>query len=250
MFGMAGETDLDLRFELFRIPVRVHPIFWLSSAMMVWDGDNPARVVLGVLCIFFSVLVHELGHAVVIRRYGYPSEIVLYVLGGYATSAHFPFRRAVTVSLAGPLAGLAVAAVIYVAGRILFPGYLAKYPQLLFMFKALMFGGLIVNVLNLIPVLPLDGGQIMAACIRQYGPRGVDRYELAMKASVAVSAAMCLWAARCHSSGQAFVPEFLLGWIPGQNMVFSFARVQPDPQFLAIFMGYLCANCLVALKRF
>jgi Zn-dependent protease len=113
-----------------------------------------------------------------------------------------------------------------------------------------MFGGLIVNVLNLIPVLPLDGGQIMAACIRQYGPRGVDRYELALKASVAVSAAMCLWAAHCHSSMQPFFPRFLLSWIPGQNPGFYFAYVQPDPQFLAIFMGYLCANSLLALKRF
>lgn len=250
MFGMAGETDLDLRFELFRIPVRVHPIFWISSAMIVWDGDNPARIVLGVLCIFFSVLVHELGHAIVIRRYGYPSEIVLYVLGGYATSAHFPFRRAVTVSLAGPLTGLAVAAVIYVVGQFFLLRYLAAFPQLLFMFYYLMFGGLIVNVLNLFPVLPLDGGQIMAACIREYGPRGVDRHELALKASVAVSAALCLWAARCHSSRQAFFPEFFLGWIPGQNFLFSFDMVQPDPQFLAIFMGYLCANSLMALKRF
>lgn len=249
MFGMAGETELDLRFQLFRIPVRVHPIFWISSAMMVWDGDNPSRTVLGVLCIFFSVLVHELGHALVIRRFGYASEIVLYVLGGYATSSHFPFRRAVIVSVAGPLAGLAAAAVIFVAGRFLLPDLVAGFPQLAYVFVMLMFGGLTVNLLNLIPALPLDGGQIMLACIRQYGPRGVDRFELGLRASVAVSAAVCLWAARCHSQQQQFFPWFLFAWLPERDATFLY-MLQPDPQFQAIFMGYLCANSLVALKRF
>ncbi|MFM7040409.1 MAG: metalloprotease [Planctomycetaceae bacterium] len=249
MFGMAGETELDLRFELFRIPIRVHPIFWISSAMMVWDGDNPAQTVLGVLCIFFSVLVHELGHAFVIRKYGFPSEIVLYVLGGYATSSHFPFRKAVAVSLAGPMAGLAVGALIFLAGRVVFPEFLIAYPQLFYVFIMLMFGGMTVNLLNLIPVLPLDGGQIMAACIRQYGPRGTDRYELALKASVGISGAVCLWAARCNSVGTEFFPWFLFAWLPSEDARFLYT-LQPDPQFQAIFMGYLCANSLVALKRF
>jgi stage IV sporulation protein FB len=249
MFGMAGETELDLRFELFRIPIRVHPIFWISSAMMVWNVDNPAETVLGVLCIFFSVLVHELGHAFVIRRYGFPSEIVLYVMGGYATSSHFPFRKAVTVSLAGPVTGLVVAAVIYVAGRVIFPGFLTTYPQLAYVFMMLMFGGLTVNLLNLIPVLPLDGGQIMTACIRQYGPRGTDRYELALKVSVAIAGAVCLWAARCNSVGTRFFPSFLFAWLPDQHADFLYI-LQPDAQFQAIFMGCLCANSLVALKRF
>jgi Zn-dependent protease len=249
MFGMAGETEFDLRFQLFQIPVRVHPIFWISSAVMVWNGDNPAQTVLGVLCILVSVLIHELGHALVIRRFGYPSEIVLYVLGGYATSAHFPFRRAIVVSIAGPLAGLAAAAIIYVAGRTVLWNTIEDYPQLQYIFQILMFGGLTVNLLNLIPVLPLDGGQIMAACIRQYGPRGTDRFELALKSSVAISAVVCLWGAHCHSRDLAFFPFLLFSWLPPIDALLLYS-LQPDARFQAIFMGYLCANSLIALKRF
>lgn len=42
----------------------------------------------------------------------------------------------------------------------------------------MLFGGITVNLLNLVPVLPLDGGQIMAACVRQFGPRGRSSSEL------------------------------------------------------------------------
>ncbi len=249
MFGMAGETQFDLRFQLFGIPVRVHPIFWLSSAMMVWNGENPAESILGVLCIFVSVLIHELGHAVVIRRYGYPSEIVLYVLGGYATSAHFPFQRAIAVSLAGPFAGLGMAAVIYVSGRVVFWDLLVQFPQLSYIFTMLMFGGLTVNLLNLVPALPLDGGQVMSACLRQYGPRRSNRSELALKVSVAASATVCLWGAHCHSRSLGFFPYWLFRWLPELDAELLY-RLQPDPQFLAIFMGYLCVNSLISLRRY
>lgn len=217
--------------------------------MMVWNGENPAESVLGVLCIFFSVLIHELGHAVVIRRFGYPSEIVLYVLGGYATSSHFPFQRAIAVSLAGPVAGLAFAAGIYVSGRVIFWESLVQFPQLQYIFSMLMFGGLMVNLLNLIPVLPLDGGQVMAACLRQYGPRRSNRAELALKVSIATAAAVCLWGAQCHSQNLGFFPFWLFQWLPALDASLLY-QLQPDPQFLAIFMGYLCANSLIALRRY
>ena len=35
MFGMAGETEFDVRFSVFGIPVRVHPIFCLSVGLSV-----------------------------------------------------------------------------------------------------------------------------------------------------------------------------------------------------------------------
>ena len=56
MFGMAGETEFDLRFELLGVPIRVHPVFWISSIWIVWDGDDPRRVFVGVLCIFVTPL--------------------------------------------------------------------------------------------------------------------------------------------------------------------------------------------------
>ena len=69
MLGNAGETQFDLRFRLFGIPIRVHPLFWLISALVTWIPNRPELVLVGILCFFLTVLVHELGHALVFRRY-------------------------------------------------------------------------------------------------------------------------------------------------------------------------------------
>ncbi|MBT4867846.1 MAG: Zn-dependent protease, partial [Planctomycetaceae bacterium] len=77
MFGSFAPTPYDLRFELLGIPVRVHPIFWLSSGWLAWHRGRLDIVAVQVLCIFLAVLVHEMGHALVTRRFGWQPEIVL-----------------------------------------------------------------------------------------------------------------------------------------------------------------------------
>jgi stage IV sporulation protein FB len=249
VFGMAGETEFDLRFQLFNIPVRVHPMFWLSSAFMVWDGENPVRTFLGVLCLFISVLVHELGHAVVIRRFGFSSEIVLYLFCGYATSSHFPFRKAIAVSVAGPAAGLLLGALVYMVGRFGLLGSFAGFSEVFYFWQMMIFAGLIVNLLNLVPCLPLDGGQIMAALVRQFGPRGRDNSELILRISIAVSGAVALWAAWCSNHNQPFFPVWMFLMLPAKDGRLLFT-LQPDPSFEVFFMGYLCATSIIELNRY
>ena len=107
MFGQISPTKYDLRFSLFGIPIRVHPIFWLTSALIAWDrdGGDLRKTLIRVLCIFVAILVHELGHALVTRRFGWNSEIVLYFFGGYATSKRHSTWKDIAVSAAGPGAG-------------------------------------------------------------------------------------------------------------------------------------------------
>ncbi|HAP06337.1 MAG TPA: hypothetical protein DCR20_00805 [Planctomycetaceae bacterium] len=248
MFGSAGHSEFDLNFQVFGVPVRVHPFFWLSTAFMVWAGDDLQLTLIGVICIFLSVLVHELGHAIVIRRFGYPSEIVLYVFCGYATSSHFPFRRALAVSAAGPGAGLLMGAVIFALQKFLPAALLQQYPGLNFAFQMLLFGSITVNLLNLVPVLPLDGGQMMAACVRQYGPRGRSSAELALQISIGSAGLLALWAAQCQNSQSAFIPFWVFQWLPIEDAVLLWT-LQPSARFEVIFMGYLCANGVIALNQ-
>ncbi|MCA9051315.1 MAG: site-2 protease family protein [Planctomycetaceae bacterium] len=239
MFGQAGETEFDLRFDMFGIPVRIHPIFWLSSAWLVWDGDDPARVFVGVLCVLVSVLVHELGHALMSRRYGYPSEIVLYFLGGYATATRFSTWKNVRVSAAGPLAGLGLFALTYFSFR-----YLARnHIQLLtsdhvigYSIVWLLFMNLMWSVINLVPCLPLDGGRIAQQLIEHYSPRGAALRVVQW--SIASSGAVCLWGVYCINHPEANmipIPQILLPGLPVE-------MIQPDPKFLTIFFGILCAQ--------
>jgi Zn-dependent protease len=87
-----SETLGEARFRLFGFPVRVHPLFWLVMALF-GIGLIESRDGLGVLqemllwtvAAFLSILLHELGHAFVMRRYGFESSITLYGFGGYAS---------------------------------------------------------------------------------------------------------------------------------------------------------------------
>ncbi len=253
MFGMAGETEFDLRFRLFGIPVRIHPIFWLSSMLIVWDGDRLDRVLVGVLCVLVSVLVHELGHALVSRRYGYPSEIVLYFLGGYATTASFAKWRQIAVTAAGPAIGLLLFVMTYVVFVVILwtaPDLLLRHDLLFYAIRILLFANLMWNVMNLVPCLPLDGGQIMRALVHNYSRASSERV---MQISIAASGAVALWAFYCIQQENNGVPINLIPipqWlIPG----FPVEALQPSPNFLMFFFGWLCAQNVIAyneLRRF
>src|SRR5262245_15006978 len=89
MFGSPDHTAYDLHFRALRIPVRVHPLFWL---VMVWVSNSGsfgrqfelAAALTFVVCAFISVLVHELGHGLASRAVGdEPTGIVLYAFGGF-----------------------------------------------------------------------------------------------------------------------------------------------------------------------
>lgn len=253
MLGFAGETEFDLRFRLFDIPVRVHPMFWLSSAWMIWDGENIPFTLLGVLCIFVSIMVHELGHAAMMRRYGYPSEIVLYFLGGYATATRLSPWRNIRMSAAGPLAGLALSAVIYLLLLTVPEDPLSFY----FNFRSpasqivriSLFVGVFVNFMNLLPCLPLDGGRIMESLITLYGKHGRRNQELVLKISTVVAGAVALRCAYCVNSDHASVVPFAaFSWLPDPHQMIL-QRLQPDPKFMMIFFGLLCAQNIIALNQ-
>lgn len=247
MFGMAGETPFDLRFRLLGVPVRVHPIFWLTGAFMFWDPDRLERVLIGMLCLFVSVLVHEMGHALVFRHYRWPSEIVLYFLGGYATATRLSTWKQIWSLAAGPLAGIVFSLVIYAIKVLLMkaaPDVLDQYPLLEMAFFYLLFSGVIVNLMNLVPCLPLDGGQIMATLVSHYGPRGRAAGVLALRISIISGAAVALWCAYCQQSDSPVVPMSLFALVPLPYR-FDFIILQPDPQFMMIFFGILAAQSVI-----
>lgn len=112
-----GTTRYDLRFSVLGIPVRVHPMFWLVGALL-GSGAGPQLGVIAIWigCLFVSILVHELGHALAARSFGWPPDIVLHGFGGFARySPGFGYtrRRAIWISFAGPLAGFGLFAIVF-----------------------------------------------------------------------------------------------------------------------------------------
>ena len=174
-----------LQFRIGSIPVVVRPSHLLIAALISWDfmlRDTPESKRLlaglaGILVVFVSILVHELGHALSMRAFGYRPSIVIELFGGYTspnTDQPITWWKDVLLTLAGPLAGLALGFAAFVGLRQLGPQDPTVYSLQVDVLTFFAFANLIWSVLNLVPVLPLDGGRIShAVSTRLFGRRGV-----------------------------------------------------------------------------
>ena len=163
---------MNIEFHLFRIPIRIHLWFWLM-ALWLWtmrSEEGWAGLVIWVLVVFQGSLMHELGHALVGRAFGRQPRIELIALGGltwWEQRAPMSPGRSLVVSAAGPAVGIfigSLALVLMEALRVPDPS-LARYA-----FHSLIFVNLGWGVLNLMPVLPLDGGNIVASLMEFIAP--------------------------------------------------------------------------------
>jgi stage IV sporulation protein FB len=166
-------TQADLHFRVFGFPIRVHPFFWLVTLLMGMGGGStpPVEMLIWVVAVFVSILVHELGHALVQRHFGGRPWITLYGFGGMAAcdDCERSTRSQILISLAGPAAGflLAIASIVVLnsMGR---PDKSYDLFSLLFYLKWInvVWGGL-----NLLPIYPLDGGQVSRELCQMIHPR-------------------------------------------------------------------------------
>ncbi|MEE9386903.1 MAG: site-2 protease family protein [Nannocystaceae bacterium] len=183
-------SKYDLHFSVGRIPIRIHPMFWLITGMLGIVGGNPTvfTVVLWIAAVLVSLLVHELGHALVAKAHGWPPSITLYGMGGVAS--YRPTRATpnsqILIAAAGPgagfvLGGLLIAGVLATGHSIDLPGlfiHLGSGPSLLaspgrleIFVNYLLFVNIFWGLINLAPIQPLDGGTIASALFSRYTPR-------------------------------------------------------------------------------
>jgi Zn-dependent protease len=173
VFFEPSETPYDLRWRMFNVPVRVHPLFWIISAALGWNATDLGiqYLLLWVLAVFVSILVHELGHVFMGRLFGSDGHIVLYSFGGLAIGSSNLRNRwqRVAVYFAGPGAGFLLAALLWF-GRSFFTGnQLASW-----LLSQMLYINVFWGLLNLLPIWPLDGGQVSREVCGQVFPwRGV-----------------------------------------------------------------------------
>ncbi|MEE2990511.1 MAG: site-2 protease family protein [Planctomycetota bacterium] len=129
LLGEPARTPYDLHFRLLGFAIRIHPAFWIVALLMGFYGSNndPVTVLTFVLAVLISIVVHELGHALMFRRYRIQSHVVLYHFGGlaipdsmdsmagYGRSSRY---QQLMVSVAGPLAQLLLALLVILALRL------------------------------------------------------------------------------------------------------------------------------------
>lgn len=215
LFAQPPPTPYDWRFSVLGFPVRVHPFFWLMAVLIGWSlsGMDGLGLILGMGTIFVSILVHELGHALMFRRFGNDCHIVLHGFGGLAipgqeegpsswgfnskfSQVRQPtLQEQIVISFAGPAAGFILAGVTIVVlqvsgghieierGRLGIPylvPVLGEPLEMNFHLQRLVNAILWINIwwglMNLLPVYPLDGGQIALAMMTLRDPwRGTEQ---------------------------------------------------------------------------
>ncbi|OWK36003.1 site-2 protease family protein [Fimbriiglobus ruber] len=195
MIAEPQPTPYDLTFRIFRFPVRIHPMFWLTTLLTGQTSlqrESPLPLLaIWVAVVFVSILVHELGHAFAFRWFRADSRVCLYWFGGLATSNNPPGRPwpSIAVSLAGPGAGFILAAIVFATNRA--SGWSVQSLYTYEAYYQLMWVNLAWGLMNLLPVLPLDGGQVCRQLYRIGGARRSE--EAALKTSVAVGAVVAAY---------------------------------------------------------
>lgn len=187
-----------IRFSLFGIPIQVHPFFWITLALIggALDANSSEaifRLGLFLLAGFISILLHELGHALTARRFGAYTEIILQAFGGLAsyTGMRMTRTQSFLITAAGPALQIALGVLVFFL--LLTHGYINPYkydflsfardwvifrdgmfsnlnPNMIYFLFVLTWISIFWAVINLLPVLPLDGGQMLNAVL---GPQRI-----------------------------------------------------------------------------
>jgi Zn-dependent protease len=219
-------TSLDLRWRMFGVPIRVHPLFWLLAAILGWgyfETDGFGYFLLWIGCVFVSILLHEFGHVLSGRAFGSEGHILLYVFGGLAIGSSDVRSRwkRVVVYLAGPLAQLLLLLPLLVVSFYLPKRHAFEPPSFVPELVGMLVGiNSIWPLFNLLPIYPLDGGQVTREIADAAAPGRGALVSLVISAVCSAGIAMYLFAA-----SQKMVPQppYIAGSIYNAIIFASFA---------------------------
>ncbi len=162
-------------FRLFGIQLELHLTFLMLLMVIAWQGSMDAGwrggvwSTAAVVLIFTCVVLHELGHCLVAKRFSIPiHRIILLPIGGMALFGRIPRQpgKELLITAAGPAVNFILAAIL-----ILFVGL--PDSQALFelhydfngLLTLLLFFNLVMGIFNLLPVFPMDGGRLLRAML-------------------------------------------------------------------------------------
>ena len=170
--------------RIFGFRIKVDPSWFLIVALIVWslsttyfpstlpEYTRAGYIVLSILAalgLFGSLILHELSHSLVARRFGVKiAGITLFIFGGVAelekelASAKSEFW----IAIAGPVMSLFLGGVALVTGAAIETSGLSPAGAVLFSYLGLI--NLVLAGFNLIPAFPMDGGRILRAGLWAY----------------------------------------------------------------------------------
>jgi Zn-dependent protease len=222
------------------IPIKLHFTLVIVFALIAWTlavsympvlyPDLPQSAywtmgILGGIILFISVLLHELSHSMVAKRYGFKvRQIILFVFGGVSDIQGEPredYKKEFTLAIVGPISSFALAGLFAIVWFALIQvginttatsqaDTLFAMPQLQqeqtqtsstttvseeevagSIAQGIMRYGIIVNILlggfNLLPAFPLDGGRVLRAGLMRWKGNYHDATKTAVKVGIGIS---------------------------------------------------------------
>ena len=156
--------------ELFGIPLYVDVSFAFLLLLFVLNSGTFSGGIADALILAASVVLHELGHSLTARAFGYRTrDITISLLGGCASLIALPRKawQELVTAAAGPLVSFALSGVAYVL--LCFAPIESEW--LIYQIWYMMVLNFCLACFNLLPGFPMDGGRIFRSVLRAFLPR-------------------------------------------------------------------------------
>ncbi|MBS0620008.1 MAG: site-2 protease family protein [Verrucomicrobia bacterium] len=186
-----------------RIPITIYPLFWIFAALIGFlNSGTLIGTLVWVAIILVSVLFHEMGHALTASLFGQKPRIELVALGGltYHDGQRLPLWKQFFIVFDGPLFGF----ILYLAASALthVPALSKGMPFSILSLAAMV--NLFWTIINLLPVMPLDGGQLLRIVLEKlFGVKGL-RYTLIAGLLIAIGIALFFFVTKFFLVGALF----------------------------------------------
>lgn len=256
--------------HLFRfagIDLFLHWSWFLVAAYEIRRNGTYSSItwnVLEYLALFLIVMLHEFGHALACRQVGgTANQIVLWPLGGVAY-VNPPSRPGATLwsIAAGPLVNVALLPILWALGLLSQSlGWAQSMPDARALLHAIFTINLVLLIFNMLPIYPLDGGQILRALLWFVMGRARSLMVATVLGFIGVAGfiGLAVW---MQSAWYGFIAAFMLmncwGGLQHARALMRFARLPRREGFACpacrtsppIGAFWKCANCGQAFDTF
>jgi stage IV sporulation protein FB len=197
--GRLCGIDICLHWSFLIVPAWVALASLAAGAVLA----SVANATFFILAVFGCVLLHELGHALMARRYGITTrDITLLPIGGLARLEQIPKQpeQELMIALAGPLVNIAIALLLVAGQMIAAVGgpWVALSPEAGALAANLAGVNVALAVFNLLPAFPMDGGRILRSLLAMW-----ISYGRATRIAAALGQGMAIFLAILGLTGNA-----------------------------------------------